>query len=134
MLGAAGVDPAAGLSTSDARRRLSQVGPNELPEPPRETLGERVARQLREPMALLLLAAAAVSGIVLGEVTEAVAIAVIVAVNGTIAIVEERRAASALEALRTLTVPEARRAARRRGAADPDGRGRARGRRAARGR
>ena len=108
MLGAAGVDPAAGLSTSDARRRLSQVGPNELPEPPRETLGEQVARQLREPMALLLLVAAAVSGIVLGEVTEAVAIAVIVAVNGTIAIVEERRAASALEALRTLTVPEAR--------------------------
>ena len=108
MLGAVGVDPATGLSTSDARQRLSQVGPNELPEPPRETLAAQVARQLREPMALLLLGAAAVSGLVLGETTEAVAIAVIVAINGTIAVVEERRAASALEALRTLTVPEAR--------------------------
>jgi magnesium-transporting ATPase (P-type) len=59
-------------------------------------------------MAVLLLVAAAVSGVLLGEVVDGVAIAVIVAINAAIAIVEERRADAALAALRALAVPETR--------------------------
>lgn len=80
-LEAAGVDPRTGLDQAEAERRRAEVGPNELPEPPRVTLGEQVVTQLREPMAILLLVAAAVSGVVLGEAIDAIAIAVIVVIT-----------------------------------------------------
>ncbi|HEX6256979.1 MAG TPA: cation-transporting P-type ATPase [Euzebyales bacterium] len=108
VLEAAGVDPARGLTPGEARARAELAGPNALPEPRRAGLGEQVLTQLREPMAVLLLVAAAVSGVVLGEVVDGVAIAVIVVVNAAIAVVEERRADAALTALRALTVPETR--------------------------
>jgi Ca2+-transporting ATPase len=59
-------------------------------------------------MSLLLLAAAAVSGLVLGERLDAVAITVIVALNAAVGLVQEGRAAHALEALRRLETPLAR--------------------------
>ncbi len=108
VLDAARVDPLTGLSAQEARQRLIADGRNELPQPPPQKFSAQVIGQLREPMALLLLGAACVSGIVLGEVIDAVAIGVIVILNATIAIVEERRAAAALTALRALEVPSAR--------------------------
>jgi calcium-translocating P-type ATPase len=108
VLEAAGVDPAHGLTADEARARAGRAGPNALPEPRRAGLGARVVAQLREPMAVLLLVAAAVSGVVLGEVVDGMAIAIIVAINATIAVVEERRADAALSALRALAVPETR--------------------------
>jgi Ca2+-transporting ATPase len=51
-----------GLEDAEAARRLAAEGPNELPAPTPERLWSRLVRQLREPMSLLLLAAAAVSG------------------------------------------------------------------------
>lgn len=47
-----------GLAADEAGRRLERYGRNELPAPPREGLGVRLLRQLREPMAILLLVAA----------------------------------------------------------------------------
>lgn len=108
VLTALGVDPTCGLEPDEAGRRLRAVGPNTLPQPRPEPLHARIVRQLREPMALLLLVAAAVSGVALGEVVDAVAIAALVALNAVIALVEEGRAQSALAALRALEVPKAR--------------------------
>lgn len=85
-------------------------GRNALPEPVTVPVAARVARQLGDPMAILLVAAG-VSGVVLGEVVDAIAIGAIVVLNATIAVVEEVRAASALRALRALRdleVPHAR--------------------------
>ncbi|HEY6707679.1 MAG TPA: HAD-IC family P-type ATPase, partial [Actinomycetota bacterium] len=97
-----------GLTDAEAARRLAADGVNELPAPRRERLLSRLLRQLAEPMSLLLLAAAAVSGLVLGERLDAVAITVIVALNAVIGLVQEGRAAHALEALRRLETPLAR--------------------------
>jgi calcium-translocating P-type ATPase len=97
-----------GLTDAEAARRLAADGPNELPAPKRERLLSRLLRQLAEPMSLLLLAAAAVSALVLGEQLDAVAITVIVALNAVIGLVQEGRAARALEALRRLETPLAR--------------------------
>ncbi|HEY7606625.1 MAG TPA: HAD-IC family P-type ATPase, partial [Actinomycetes bacterium] len=97
-----------GLSDAEAARRLAADGPNELPAPRRERLLSRLLRQFAEPMSLLLLAAAAVSGLVLGERLDAVAITVIVALNAAVGLVQEGRAAHALEALRRLETPLAR--------------------------
>ena len=64
-------------------------------------------RQLASPLVLLLLAAAGVSA-ALGELADAIAIAVIVVVNALVGFFQEQRAENALEALRTMTAPRAR--------------------------
>src|SRR6266498_4248830 len=100
-----GTAPDAGLSEPEAQERLRRFGPNELPATRRESMLRRVGRQLREPMALLLMAAGLVSGLWLGERVEAVAIVSIVVVNAAIGMVQEGKAARALEALRSMAVP-----------------------------
>jgi Ca2+-transporting ATPase len=67
----------------------------------------RLAGQAREPMALLLLAAAVVSGLALGEVVDACVILAMVVLNAVIALIEEGRASRALAALRAMAAPTA---------------------------
>ena len=98
---------AAGLTSAEAARRLASFGPNALPPPRRDPLPARVVHQLAEPMSLLLVAAATISGVWLDEVVEAAAIVVIVLLNAVIALVQEGRASRALEALRSLETPSA---------------------------
>jgi Ca2+-transporting ATPase len=102
------VNVATGLTAVEVERRRDDVGLNALPAERRTPLWSLLLRQLGEPMALLLLAAAALSATVLGERLEAAAIAVLVAVNAAIATAQEGRAASALAALRRLEVTQAR--------------------------
>ncbi|MPZ89628.1 MAG: HAD-IC family P-type ATPase, partial [Nitriliruptorales bacterium] len=103
-----GADARAGLPSEEARRRLEVVGPNRLPAATPTPLPVRFIRQLRDPMALLLLAAAGISAFALDEVVDGIAIAAIVLINAGIALVQEGRAASALAALRSLEIPSAR--------------------------
>lgn len=100
--------PLGGLAPAEAAARLAHHGPNEVPPPASDPWPVRVVRQLRDPMALLLVAAAAVSGLGLGERADAVAILAIVALNAAIAVAQEGRASRALEALRSLEAPLAR--------------------------
>ncbi|HEX2369306.1 MAG TPA: HAD-IC family P-type ATPase, partial [Acidimicrobiia bacterium] len=102
-----GTNPVLGLSPGDAEDRLARRGRNELPPPARVHPAKRFLRQLRDPMSILLLVAAGISGIALGEAVDAVAILSIVILNALIGTVQEGRADRALEALRHL---EARRA------------------------
>ena len=95
-----------GLSADEARRRLED-GRNELPAPSSPPWWQRVLRQLREPMSLLLVAAALVSAGPLGEVGDALAISLIVILNVVVAVVQEEKAATALEALRSAAAPSA---------------------------
>ena len=97
-----------GLSSEEARHRLEQVGANELPPPKRPGLLHRLGSQLAEPMVGLLLAAAAVSGLALGETADSIAILGIVVLNALIGLVEEGRATAALDALRRFETPRAR--------------------------
>jgi P-type Ca2+ transporter type 2C len=100
-------DPARGLDDAEVARRLASVGRNELPPARRRPLLLRLLDQLREPMNLLLLGAAAVSGVALGERLDAIAIGAIVAINAAIAVIQEGRASRALDALEQLSAPEA---------------------------
>jgi P-type Ca2+ transporter type 2C len=103
-----GVQASTNLSTSIAKERLTRFGPNELPPPPKERLSRLLGRQLLEPMSLLLVAAAAVAGVGLGERVDAAVILAIVVLNALIGVVQEGRAARALEALRGMESPTAR--------------------------
>ncbi len=96
-----------GLTSAEAARRLAEAGRNELPTAKRRSPLLRIAAQFREPMNVLLLSAAAVSGVALGERLDALAIGTIVAINVTITLAQEGRANRALAALQQLTAPEA---------------------------
>ncbi|HKV43644.1 MAG TPA: cation-transporting P-type ATPase, partial [bacterium] len=103
---ALGADSEQGLTSEDAQRRLRETGPNRMPaRRPRSWLS-RIAAPAGEFFVLLLLAAAAVSWL-LGQRVDALAIALIVAVNIALGAAQEHRAERALAALRTLAAPNA---------------------------
>ncbi|HLT34913.1 MAG TPA: cation-transporting P-type ATPase, partial [Enhygromyxa sp.] len=95
-----------GLERDEAARRLAAQGPNELAAHRSTPLWRLILRQFESPLVLILVAAAAVAG-ALGDVVDAVAIAVIVALNAVIGFVQERKAERAMTALRSLTAPRA---------------------------
>ena len=101
-------DPTRGLSRAEAALRARRWGRNELRPPPREGIALKVVRHLTEPMSILLVVAAVVSGTALGEAPEAIAIGAIVVLNAAIAVIQESRAQDALDALRDLETRVAR--------------------------
>ena len=96
-----------GLSAQEAAKRLSQYGPNKLKEAEKATLLERFLDQLKDPMLILLLCAAAVSAVtsvISGEsMTEVVIILIVVLLNAILGVFQESKAEAAIEALQTMT-------------------------------
>ncbi len=86
-----------GLSADEARRRLHTYGPNALRSHGARALPV-LARQLRNPLLLLLLAAAAVSGLT-GDASGGVIIGVIVTLSVGLGFFNEYRSEQAVEAL-----------------------------------
>ncbi len=95
-----------GLSFDEAARRLEEYGRNELKEKQQRTLFMMVLDQFRDFMILVLLAAAVISGVI-GEVTDTIAIIVIVVLNAIIGFVQEFRAEKAMKALKKMAAPTA---------------------------
>jgi Ca2+-transporting ATPase len=93
-----------GLSREAAAEVLATVGPNRLPDPPRRGVPGRVAEQLRDPMILLLLAAATLTTYLHDWSNTAIILAVVV-FNTTVGVVQEIRAERAMTALRRLVAP-----------------------------
>jgi Ca2+-transporting ATPase len=101
VAGALGVDPAAGLSRAEARRRLALVGENLLRAPRRTPMWQILRAQFASLMVALLAAAATVS-LAFGQYTEAAAIIVVLVANAAIGFVTELKAVRSIEALRKL--------------------------------
>jgi len=99
-----------GLTGAQAARRLEKYGPNQLSGQERESLARRLLGQLRDPMILVLLAAAGLSLISSGgeDWLDAAIILLIVGVNAVISLTQERSAERALDALKELSAPQAR--------------------------
>ena len=87
-----------GLTQREAARRLESDGPNELVRRSGGGLPQEVVRQLVHPLALLLWLAAALSALTASYVL-AIAIVVVIGVNALFAVVQERHAEQAVEAL-----------------------------------
>ena len=95
-----------GLSASQARERLTEGGPNELPRPNRRTPLRITLEVLREPMFAMLLAAGIIY-LLLGDRTEALILLGFAGLSILITIVQEARTERTLEALRDLSAPRA---------------------------
>jgi len=115
------VDPKKGLSTRRAAHRRGIYGANALAAGGGSHPLVMLARQFTDVLILVLLAAALVAGAI-GEVTDAVAILVIVILNGIVGFVQEFRAERALEVLQQLSAPQVQvlRGSRRRQIAEED--------------
>ena len=109
---------AEGLSDAEAAKRLAQYGKNNLRQKKPKSIAKMIWEQLTDVMVIILFLAAAFSLIMYfvnpggGEErdgrAEAIVILVVTALNATVGVVQEKKAANALEALKNMTAPTAR--------------------------
>ena len=96
-----------GLSELEAKSRLEKNGKNKLKEGKKESLIVRFFKQFAEPMTIILLIAAIISGIL--EIAEnafpvdAVIILAVVMINATLGVFQESKAEKAIEALQEIS-------------------------------
>jgi len=95
-----------GLGDSEVQARREKYGPNELVEKKKKTLLVMFLDQFKDFMIIVLLAAAAVSGI-LGEAADTIAIIVIVVLNAVLGFSQEYRAEKAMAALKKMAAATA---------------------------
>jgi Ca2+-transporting ATPase len=100
-------DPQTGLTQEQAHAALERYGPNAFAKTKPRPWWSFFLSQFKSPMVGLLSLAAAVS-LTMGEVLDASAILVVILLNAFIGFLTEFRAERAMEALRSLTSPNAR--------------------------
>ena len=96
-----------GLSSDDVAARLEEWGPNRIAEERSTPWWRILLAQFADVLIWVLLAAAFVSGVVLGDPVDAIVILAIVVLNAVIGFVQEYRAEDALVSLRELSAPVA---------------------------
>ena len=97
-----------GLSAQEAKTRLEANGRNKLNEGEHATMLERFLQQLKEPMLIILMVAAAVSGLtslLQGELhlTDTIIILIVVLLNAVLGVYQESKAEKAIEALQKMS-------------------------------
>ena len=95
-----------GLSSPEVKKRLDEVGPNQLEEKKGRTPWDMFLGQFKDVLVLILLISALVS-FILGEVSDAMVIAIILILNATLGVVQEYKAEKSLAALKKMTTPNA---------------------------
>lgn len=101
-----GGDPEHGLSPAEARSRLAEHGPNELPVPEKDGALRRFLRHLNDVLIYVLLGAAALTAVLQHWIDTMVILAVVV-VNAAVGFLQEGRAERALEGIREMLSPSA---------------------------
>ena len=96
-----------GLTEKEAAQRLKENGENSLGEGKKTSPVTIFFGQFRDVMVLILLAATVIS-VILGEVTDAVTIILIVLLNAILGFIQEFRTEKTLEALKSMTAPTAK--------------------------
>lgn len=102
-----------GLTSEEAATRLKEVGQNKLNEAPKPTLIARFIEQFKNPMILVLLAAAVISAIT-GIISEGkleadvFIILFVVIANAVLGVYQENKAESAIEALQAMSAAQSK--------------------------
>ena len=97
-----------GLSSQEAALRQEQYGPNKLKEGEKVSIFRRFLNQLKDPMLIILMIAAAVSALTgmlahENEWAEVIIIIAVVLLNAILGVIQESKAEAAIEALQTMT-------------------------------
>ncbi len=103
-----------GLSSAEAKKRQEKYGPNKLKDAEKKTMFQRFLDQLKDPMLIILMIAAAVSAgtTILHNVqnpenpeglAEVFIILIVVLLNAILGVLQESKAEAAIEALQTMT-------------------------------
>lgn len=100
-------DDARGLDAAVAAQRLTTHGPNRLTEPPARSVWRKFLDQFKSLLVVILLATAIVAGAI-GDIKDAIVIAVVVLLNASLGFFQEYRAEAALAALKNMLAPTAR--------------------------
>jgi magnesium-transporting ATPase (P-type) len=90
-----------GLSAEEAAKRLEAVGPNRLPEPPKEGAFKRFFKHFHDLLIYILIAAACVTA-VLGHWVDTGVILGVVIINAIIGFIQEGKAEQALAGIRKM--------------------------------
>ena len=101
---------AEGLTTAEAEKRLAENGKNKLKEGSKDSLFVRFLKQLADPMIIILLVAAVVSGVLevaahglsFGAFTDSIIILAVVIFNAVLGVYQESKAEKAIEALQEM--------------------------------
>lgn len=97
-----------GLSSNEARERLTKYGENKLIEKPRDSIIIKFFKQFSDVMVIILLCAAAITSVVAiyeqnySEFIDVGIILTIVLINAIIGVIQEQKAENALEALKKM--------------------------------
>ena len=101
-----------GLRQAEAERRLEQDGKNRLAAAKGKSLFRRFLEQLADPMILILLAAAAVSGVLAvvesDSFADVIIILAVVIINAILGVYQESKAEKAIEALQEMSAATSR--------------------------
>lgn len=95
-----------GLSTAEASCRLEKNGKNKLAEGKKENMFLRFLKQFAEPMTIILIVAAVISGIMSGIngefPSDVIIIMAVVLINAILGVVQESKAEKAIDALQEI--------------------------------
>ncbi len=97
-----------GLSKEDVINARKQYGENKLEEKAKESLFHMIIGELTGFLNLLLMTAAVISIIASGHLTDGLFIIAIVILNTGLSVFQERKASSAVNALRSMSAPHAK--------------------------
>ena len=96
-----------GLTSREAESRLEKYGRNKLAEGKKDPLWKRFLGQMTDPMTIILLAAAAISGVLAltqGEsFADVIIILAVVIINAVLGVYQESKAEAAIEALQKMS-------------------------------
>jgi Ca2+-transporting ATPase len=96
-----------GLAELEARKRLAENGKNKLREEKKDSLAVRFINQLKDPMIVILMIAAVISGITAAYSGESFAdviiIMAVVVINSVLGVYQESKAEKAIEALQAIS-------------------------------
>ena len=96
-----------GLTSAEAEKRLAAYGKNKLAEGKKDSLIKRFFQQMGDPMIIILLVAAAISGVlavVQGEsFADVIIILAVVIINAVLGVYQESKAEKAIEALQQMS-------------------------------
>jgi Ca2+-transporting ATPase len=93
-----------GIDSEQFQQLLEKYGKNKLDEGKKKSIIVRFLEQLKDPMVIVLIAAAVISGAV-KEIADSVIILLVVILNSILGVVQEGKAEKAIEALQKMASP-----------------------------